>query len=679
MLFFQVFLHIFPLLDTVASVLTISAGLTENYHKRLPLWIFYEESNAIVRKRYTMSAETKTYEFKAETKKLLDIVINSLYTEKDVFVRELISNAADALEKFRHQSLTETDVFDGHLPLEITVEVDEEKNTFTITDTGIGMTREELESNLGTIAHSGSGTYLQELVEAAKKDVSLIGQFGVGFYSAFMAGSRVRVQSRSWDKSEGHEWVSDGTGSYSISEKEGLHRGTRIIVELKDDAKEYAQKWKIESIIKQYSAFVSFPVKVDGETVNTVQALWTKNRSEITEEEYNEFYKFIGNASTDPIYKLHFSADAPLAINALLFVPEENFEVFGFGKMDPGVNLYCQRILIDQHSKNILPEWLRFLKGVVDSEDLPLNISRQALQDNALVSKIRKVITKRFLKYLDEQAKNEPEKYEKFWSTFGLFLKEGATSDYEYQKEIGKLLRFESSKSEAGKVVSLADYVLRMNQEQEEIYFINGPNRAAVEAGPYVEMFRKKDIEILYTLEPIDDFVLNHLGEFDGKKLVSADSADLSLFKDDDESRDESTGESGEKLDKDGVDALAKWMQEVLADSVSEVVASKRLVDSPAMIVNPDSYMTSSMERIMAANRQEQGIPGMGKSKKKLEINPKNGLIMKLADIQKNDEEFARQIVHQIHDNAMIQAGLLVDPLEMVERNYKLLNKAVQG
>lgn len=625
-----------------------------------------------------MTGEKATYEFKAETKKLLDIVINSLYTERDIFVRELISNAADALEKFRHASITQTEVFDGHMPLEITIELDEEKNTLTITDTGIGMNKSELEHNLGTIAHSGSNTYLAELVEAAQKDVSLIGQFGVGFYSAFMAGQEVRVQTRSWDKSEGNEWVSDGTGSFSITEMNGLHRGTKIIVELKEDAKDYAQKWKIDSIIKQYSAFVSFPIKLDGETINTVQALWTKNKNDVKDEEYNDFYKFVGNAATDPMYRLHFSADAPLAINALLFVPAENFEVFGFGKVDPGVNLYCQRILIDQHSKNILPEWLRFLKGVVDSEDLPLNISRQALQDNALVAKLRKVITKRFLKHLDEQAKKDPEQYLKFWSTFGLYLKEGVTSDYEYQKEIGKLLRFESSKSEAGTPISLADYVLRMNPDQEEIYYINGSSRAAIEAGPYVEMFTKKDTEILYTMEPIDDFVLSHLGEFDGKKLVSADGADLSLTQIAEETKEDDKEES-DKLDEDTLTELTKWMQEVLAKSVSEVVVSKRLVDAPAMIVNPDGHMTSTMERILSASRKEQGIPGMESSKKKLEINPKNPLIVKLAELHKTDDIFAGEVAKQIHDNAMIQAGLVVDPLEMVERNYKILNRVVQN
>jgi molecular chaperone HtpG len=626
-----------------------------------------------------MTDEKATYEFKAETKKLLDIVINSLYTERDVFVRELISNAADALEKFRHASITETDIFDDHLPLEITIELDEKKNTLTISDTGIGMTRSELEHNLGTIAHSGSNTYLAELVEAAKKDVSLIGQFGVGFYSAFMAGKTVRVQTRSWDKSEGHEWVSDGTGSFTISEEKGLHRGTKIIVELKDDAKDYAQKWKIDSIVKQYSAFVSFPIKLEGETINTVQALWTKNKNDVKDEEYNDFYKFVGNAATDPMYRLHFSADAPLAINALLFVPAENFEVFGFGKVDPGVNLYCQRILIDQHSKNILPEWLRFLKGVVDSEDLPLNISRQALQDNALVAKLRRVITKRFLKYLDEEAARDSEQYLKFWSTFGLYLKEGATSDYEYQKEIGKLLRFESSKSAAGTPIALADYVLRMNPDQEEIYYINGPSRAAIEAGPYVEMFTKKDIEIIYTMEPIDDFVLSHLGEYDGKKLVSADRADLAISKDEEETNKENNADESQKLDKDALSELTAWMQEVLKDNVSEVIVSKRLVDAPAMIVNPDGHMTSTMERILSASRKEHGIPGMEASKKKLEINPKNSLIVKLAELHKKDDVFAKDVARQIHDNAMIQAGLVVDPLAMVERNYKILNRVVQN
>ncbi len=622
-----------------------------------------------------MTQSSTTHEFQAETKKLLDIVINSLYTERDVFIRELISNAADALEKFRHESLTAGEVFDGHVPLEVTISLDEKEHILTIADTGIGMSRSELEHNLGTIAHSGSNTFLTQLAEAARKDVNLIGQFGVGFYSAFMAGKKVRVQSRSWDGSEGHEWTSDGSGTFTITTMEGLRRGTKIIIELKDDAHDYALKWKVESIIKQYSSFVAFPIKLEGETVNTVQALWTKSRSDITDQEYTDFYKIVGNANDEPLYQLHFSADAPLAINALLFVPQENFEVFGFGKIDPGVNLYCQRILIDQHSENILPEWLRFLKGVVDSDDLPLNISRQALQDNALVAKLRKVVTKRFLKHLDEEAKKDEEKYRKFWSTFGIFLKEGATSDYEFQKELGKLMRFESSKSEAGTPISLADYLLRMQPEQDSIYYINGASRVAIEAGPYIEMFRKKDIEIIYTLEPIDDFVLNHLREFEGKKLVSADRADLAMPETEAEKGAE--GEDGSSQpDAKAIEDLLTWLKEVLKEQVSDVAASKRLVDAPAMIVNPDGYMTSSMERVLAASRHEKGM-GLGGSKKKLEINPKNSLIAKLVELQLKDADFAADVAHQIYDNAMIQAGLTIDPLLMVERNYKILQRAI--
>ena len=619
-------------------------------------------------------AQVETKYFQAETRKVLDIVINSLYTERDIFVRELVSNAADALEKFRHQSLIEKVEFDAHVPLEITIDCDDKKHTLTIADTGIGMTREELETNLGTIAHSGSQHFFEQLAEAAQKDVNLIGQFGVGFYSAFMAAKQVRVQTRSWDGGEGWEWASDGGGTYTISSCPGLHRGTKIILELKDDAQTYASKFTIERIIQQYSTFVPFPVKVEGKKVNTVQAIWTRSKSEITEEEYKEFYKFIGTAVDEPLYRLHFSADAPLAINALVYVPKENFEILGMGRMQPGVNLYCQKVLIDQHSENILPEWLRFLKGVVDSEDLPLNISRQSLQDNALVGKLRKVLTKRVIKFLNEEAERDSEKYLEFWKTFGIFIKEGVTSDYEHRNELGKLLRFESSASEPGAMISLDEYVGRMKEGQEKIYYINGPSRIAVEYGPYVEMFKKRGVEIFYTLEPIDDFVLNHLGEYSGKKLVSADRADLSLPESTESASEPETTASGEPLGAAVVTSLCRWMKEVLGERIQEVKASSRLVDSPAMIVNVDGYMTSSMERILKASGQAEAF-GMG-SKKDMEINIASPLIKKLSALREHDADFARDVVEQLYDNAMIQAGLLVDPMSMVQRNYRILERA---
>lgn len=620
-------------------------------------------------------AQTETKQFQAETRKVLDIVINSLYTERDIFVRELVSNSADALEKFRHKSLVEKVEFDEHVPLEITISCDDKKHTLTIADSGIGMTREELENNLGTIAHSGSQQFFEQLAEAAKKDVNLIGQFGVGFYSVFMAAKSVRVQTRSWDGSEGWEWASDGNGTYTISPCEGLHRGTRIIIDLKDDAEQYATKFTIERIIQQYSTFVPFPVMVEGKKVNTVQALWTRSKSEITDEEYTEFYKFIATAMDEPLYHFHFTADAPLSIKALVYVPKENYEVLGMGRMQPGVNLYCQKVLIDQHSESILPEWLRFLKGVVDSEDLPLNISRQSLQDNAMVIKLRKVLTKRLIKFFAEEAERDSAKYSEFWKTFGIFIKEGVTSDYEYRTDLAKLLRFESSVSEPGKMISLDEYVGRMREGQDKIYYINGPSRAAIEYGPYVEMFKKRGVEIFYTLEPIDDFVLNHLGEYEGKKLISADRADLCL-PDSDAAKTETddTKDQGEALDTKSVETLCSWMKEVLGDRVQEVKSSQRLVDSPAMIVNVDGFLTSSMERVLKASGQGEGL-GMG-SRKDMEINAKSPLIKHLAELKESDVEFAGDVVQQLFDNAMIQAGLMVDPLEMVRRNYKILERA---
>ncbi len=614
--------------------------------------------------------KSETKEFQAEVKQLLDIVIHSLYTEKEIFLRELISNSADALEKIRHEQLTEKDVFDKDAPLEINIAFDQEAKTLTITDSGIGMTRDEMEKNLGTIAHSGSKAFFTQLADKAKQDVNLIGQFGVGFYAAFMVADKVTVQSRSAQPdAEGCEWVSEGVGNYTLSQCDGLHRGTKIILELSEDNHEFASEFEIKRIIKQYSNFVAFPIKIAGEAVNTVDALWAKSKSDIKDEDYTEFYKFISNAMDEPLTHLHFSADAPLAIKSLLFIPKDNFETLGFGRMDPGVSLYCRKVLIEQDSPSILPEWLRFVKGIVDSEDLPLNISRQSLQDNALVAKLSKIITGRLLKHLDKLSTKEPEVYATIWKTFGIFLKEGATSDYMHRDAIAKLLRFESSKSEPGVQIPLAEYVERMGEEQKEIYYINGPSRKAIESGPYLEAFKKNDIEVIYTMEPIDDFVFSHLGEFDSKKLVSADRADIKLPKSDEKEETEPK----DKLDSAVADTLIKWMKDTLGDKVKEVIASNRLVDSPAIIVNPDTMFTSSMERIMSATNQDHKA-----SVKNLEINTSHELIKGLAAMRTKDADFAKAVAEQIYDNALIQAGLMVEPRNMVDRSYAILTRALK-
>lgn len=609
----------------------------------------------------------ETREFQAEVKKVLDIVVNSLYTEREIFLRELISNAADALEKFRYENLTDKNVKDGELPLEITIESDDKEHTLTITDTGIGMNREELIENLGTIAHSGSKTFIRQLAETDQKDLSLIGQFGVGFYAAFMVAKKIRVFSQSYRPDEtGWEWVSDGIGSYTVGPAKDLPRGTKIILELKDDAKDFAGSETVKRIIRQYSSFVSFAIRVNGEQINTVQALWTKNKNEVKEEEYSEFYKFVADAYDEPHYRLHFSTDAPLAINALLFVPKHNFERFGFKRTESGVNLYCRRILIQQQAEGILPEWLRFVKGIVDSEDIPLNISRETMQDSALVSRLRRAVTNRFLKFLSEQAKEDPDKYEEFWKEFGFFLKEGLTSDFAYRDDLAKLLRFESSKSEPGKLISLSDYTQRMPEGQKDIYYINGPTREIIEAGPYLEAFRARDLEVIYTHEAVDDFVLSNLMDFEEKKLVSADQAELELPTLD-EQDDQAT------LDPEAVKSLTGWLQEVLGEKVSEVKESRRLINSPAVILNQDGMMTSSMQRVMQAMNKETGLAG----KKLLEVNPRHELIKRLVALREKDESFARLAAEQIYDNALIAAGLMDDPRDMVNRMYQILERAL--
>ena len=609
--------------------------------------------------------EPQQYEFQAEVRQLLDIVIHSLYTEKEIFVRELVSNAADALEKLRHLQITEKEVFDDRLPLEINLTTDDAAKTFTIQDFGVGMTRAELVENLGTIAHSGSKAFLKALSETEAKATSLIGQFGVGFYSAFMVAKRVRVFSHSWRPAEaGQAWESDGAGRYAIEEAGGQRRGCKIVVELKDECAEFAQASRIEAVLKRYSSFVPFPINLNGKRVNTVQALWLRGKNEIKEEEYVEFYKFQANAFEAPRLRLHFSADAPLAINALLFVPEENPERFGFVRAEPAVALYCRKVLIDAHPKDLLPEWLRFLKGVVDSEDLPLNISRELPQDRALIAKLGRVITRRFLKFLEEEAKDRPDSYKEFHRRFGVYLKEGAALDESHQKDLLKLLRYESSLTEKDATTSLADYVSRMKETQKEIYYLAGPNRAAIEAGPYLEGFRARNLEVLFCYESVDEYVMGHAHEFDGKRLVSADQADLKL-----EELPKPPGEDA--LSEEQQKSLAAWLKETLGDRVAEVKAGDRLVDSPALALNADKFMTPHMRRMMRAMKAE----GEDDSPPRVELqfNPRHPVIKHLATAREAKPEVAKLVAEQVLDNALIAAGLLDDPQKMVARIYKLL------
>ncbi len=608
------------------------------------------------------TATPQKFEFQAEIKQLLDIVIHSLYTEKEIFVRELVSNASDALEKLRHTQLTEKDIFDDKLALEINVTTDDKAKTITIQDFGVGMSREELVKNLGTIAHSGSKQFLKALGEGGAKNSNLIGQFGVGFYSAFMVAKSVKVYSRSWRAGEpGHVWSSDGSGSYEVEESDGERRGAKIVIELKDDCAEFAEDSTIKDILERYSAFVSFPINLNGKRVNTVQALWLRSKNEIKEEEYTEFYKFQAHAYDEPRLRLHFSADAPLSINALLFVPKENTEKLGLARLEPSVSLYCRKVLIDAKPKDLLPEWLRFLKGVVDSEDLPLNISRETMQDKSLIEKLNKVIAKRFLKFLEEEAKNRPDAFTDFYKEFGIFLKEGAALDYTHKEQLVKLLRFESSLTEKGKTTALADYVSRMGTEQKEIFYIIGPNRAAIESGPYLEGFTARNLEVLFCYEPVDEYVMNNVREFDGKKLTAADHADVKLA---DLPKPEGA------LSEADTKTLADWIKSTLGDRVAEVKASDRLVDSPVLALNADKFMSPHMRRMMKAMNKEGADSPL---RVNLEINPRHAAIKRLFETHTTNADRAKLVAEQLLDNALISAGLLDDASVMVARLNKLL------
>lgn len=612
-------------------------------------------------------ANTEKHAFQAEIKQVLDIVIHSLYTDKEIFIRELVSNASDACEKLRFGKASGKEVYQPDVEPKISVTTDDKEQIVTVADSGIGMTHDELIENLGTIAHSGSKAFLKQLAEGQKADASLIGQFGVGFYSAFMVAKEVEVHTRSADpEAVGWKWVSDGSGEFTMEEMADLPRGTKIIVRLKEDQKEFAEKFKVEQIIKRYSNFVSFPIELNGEKLNTVQAIWARSKSDIKPEEYDEFYKYIGHDPDPALFRLHFTADAPLAIKALVFVPSRNFETMGLGKSESEVNLHCKKVLIQPRAKGLFPEWLRFLRGVVDSDDLPLNISRESMQDSALMAKLNKVITGRFLKFLAEEAEKNPEQYQKFYDVYARFLKEGVVTDHAHKEALGKLLRFNSSTMEAGKTTSLAEYVSRMPSEQKEIYFVIAPNRETAEASPYYEVLAHRKYEALFLHDPWDEFVMEHLQEFDGKKLVSAEKADLKV-------ETPQAREGVTPLTEDESKSLSSWLRDQLGDQVTEVRASNRLIDSPAVVLNADKFTSTSMKKLMQAAGQ-----GVDETKYEFEINSHHPIIVGLNKQRETKPELAKKVAEQVFDNARFAAGLLEDPRSMVKRLNSLLEEFVK-
>lgn len=620
------------------------------------------------------------YGFQAEIQKFLDIVINSLYTDKEVFVRELVSNAADACEKVRFMQSSGQTIFQPEIPPTISVTINEKEKKITFTDTGCGMTRDELIENLGTIAHSGTKAFLQSTVAANDNEKnngsnanssnpaeSLIGQFGVGFYSAFMVANNVTVLSRSFKPdAEGHKWTCSGMDGYELESVADLPRGTQVILTLKDNCQNFTQQYEMENILKRYSSFILFPISLNGKELNTVQAIWARSKVDIKPEEYSEFYKYIAHDTKEPLLKLHFTADAPLLIQSLLFVPDSNIEKMGFMRFQAGVSLYCRRVLISEGSKakGLLPEWMRFVKGVIDSADLPLNISRETMQDSSLMKKLSTIITKRFIKFLEETSKNDPEKYDKFYSEFNRMIKEGVLSDFEHRDALAKLLRFESSFTDAGKTTSLTDYVSRMKTDQKEIYYLVAPHRKAAEASPYYEGLKSQNLEVIFCYDPADSFVMENLMRFEEKELRSAEQAEITVET------------NAEKLNEEQSKHIVEWFKTLLGDKVKEVKISKRLIDSPAAIVSEDKYMTTAMRKLLKSLQKEEDA--LNTVNYNLEINPASPIICELYKAWDNHNPIAEEIASQIYDNACIAAGLVEDFSPLIKRMNNLMEKTLK-
>ncbi|KAI9922084.1 hypothetical protein PsorP6_002590 [Peronosclerospora sorghi] len=644
----------------------------------------------------TSASEDRVYrhEFQAETRQLLDIVTHSIYTDKEVFIRELISNSSDALEKLRHLQSTGIDIEVAELESKIMITTDEKAGTLSIVDTGVGMSKSDLIENLGTIARSGSKAFLEKLKESSPGEKSdalsgIIGKFGVGFYSAFMVADKVEVFSKSAIPGhQSHLWRSDGSGSYEIVAADNVTRGSKIVIHLKDSCREFATKAKVESIIRRYSNFVSFPIVLDGDTVNTVQALWTKSESEVTDEEYTEFYKFIANAFDEPAYRLTFKADAPIELKTLFFIGSSHTEKFGYARLEPGVSLYSRKVLIERNSPDILPDWMRFVRGVVDSEDLPLSLSREKMQDSRLIHKIRDVLTRKIIRFLEQESTKKPEKFEKFFKEFGQFIKEGICTDFANKDSLAKLLRYESSQVDGDKFTTLDDYVSRCPPDQNEIYYLCAPNRAIAESSPYFEAFKKMNKEVLFVYSPIDDFVMTNVAEFNNRKVISAEHAKVNVNVD--------PGDAiGKKLSKDEQQLFGAWLKLTLEDSVKEVKVryiawittkvenvikndfyfTSRLTNSPAIIVDHES---SSVRKMMQMVNDRVGGHVSGHSKHVIEINPNHSIIVDLNELKKVNDPLAKKVARQIYTNATVAAGLVEDGRTMLGDLNEILAELLQ-
>ena len=626
------------------------------------------------------------YEFRAETRKVLNILTHSLYTNREIFLRELVSNASDALDKLRFLQGKGEEPLHPELPLEIRIDVDKVQNCLIVRDSGVGMTRDEMVENLGTIAHSGSERFLadharsgMEKAGAEKTEsdaTNIIGRFGIGFYAVFMVADKVEVTSRAaFGDGQAFTWTSDGTGSFSIAPSQDAdpERGTIVRAWLKDDAKEFLEKYRLENVLRRHSSFIAFPLLLEGERVNTTPALWREPKFSITKEQYADFYKFLTYDQNPPLDVLHLSVDAPVQFSALLFIPEARDDFFGRYNDHWGLDLYVRRVLIERENKTLLPDYLAFLKGVVDTEDLPLNISRETLQENLLLRKIAQTITKQTLGHLEKLAESDPGKYDAFWRLHGRTFRLGY-SDHINRDRVAKLLRFNSSAlPDAETLTSLDGYISRAKEGQKEIWYIAAPGREAARVNPHLEMFTRKGLEVLYLYEPVDEFALETLGSYEKftfKAVEHADSGTLDSF------RDAEEAPKAPELDAEGLsdfEALVKTMDKTLAGQVKEVRVSHRLADSPACLVSGNESLTSSMDKILRVMNKDDAVP-----LKIFEVNRDHPLLRTLMRLNKANPEDPQlaAMIQNLFDTSLLLDGTVKDPHALASRAAKLLENA---
>ncbi len=634
------------------------------------------------------SNKTTQHEFKAEVSALLNLVTNSLYTNQEIFLRELISNASDALDKARFAALVNEELLGKELLPEITLTADTKNNKLIIEDNGIGMTVEEATQNLGTIAHSGTLNFLKHVKsqqeEGKKPDLNLIGQFGVGFYSAFMVAERIDVYSRSaMPDQDAVHWSSTGEGSFEVTASDRETRGTRIELTLKQEANEFFGRYRLEHIIRKYSNHVMHPIKLtvykddgeeDGETkqVNDGTAFWARSPKELTDDDYQEFYKHVMGGfvlpGDEPIARLHFSMDAPIQFTALLFVPGRAPADL-FMEDRKSVQLYARRVMIAEDCEKLLPQYMRFMRGVVDSEDIPLNVSRESVQEHNALAKIRRQLTRKVFKLLASLAKDTPEDYKKFWDNFGAVLKEGVHTDNSHQKQLFELLRYRSSDSGEG-VVSLAEYVEGMKEGQDAIYYIAGETYDAVARSPHLEACRAQGYQVLFMTDPVDEWVLQELKEFEGKQLRSVTQGELDIPEKDEETPEE------DDSDKTDISALISTAKALLGDKVKDVRESKRLRESAACLVDEAGGLSRNMERIL--KMAKQAVPSRSRI---LELNPKDPFVQaanKIAVDSPGDDRLGNW-VELLYDQAALAEGEVADPVGMVRRIQQMLNSVVKS